>query len=61
MCAAAGAMLLLLRQALQGWDALEVELREAARLPGADTASVSSAAQCCANALVALLDEPALE
>ena len=53
-------MVLLLREALQGWDALELELREAARLPGADTAGVSSAAQCCADAMVALLDADAL-
>ena len=52
-------MLVLLREALTGWDALEVELREAARLPGADTATTSSAAQCTANALVALLDADA--
>ena len=53
-------MLLVVWEALQGWDALEVELREAARLPGADTASTSSAAQCCTDAIVSLLDTPAL-
>ena len=53
-------MLLLLHEALEGWDALELELREAARLPGADTAGISSAAQCCADAVAALLDADAL-
>ncbi|KAK9788705.1 hypothetical protein WJX73_001767 [Symbiochloris irregularis] len=56
----AGAVLVLLREALHGWDALEVELREAARLPGADTAGVSSAAQCCCDALVTLLNAQVL-
>ena len=50
---AAGACLLVLREALTGWDALAAELREAASIqgPAQGAAEISTAAQAAADAL----------
>lgn len=52
----AGACLLVLREALTGWDALAAELREAAGIHNSaqDAAEISTAAQASADALCAL-------
>lgn len=60
-CCGAGATLSVLDGALEGWDALDSELREAAGLPSQPEeggASVRSATQAVVDAVVDLIDGP---
>jgi hypothetical protein len=60
-CDGAGATLSVLDGALEGWDALDSELREAAGLPspsGEEGGSVRSATQAVVDAVVDLIDGP---